>query len=112
MEKLDNFVDASIAPSISRVYATGQRRYRAFCKDGKFNPLPLEENRLCLYVAHLADEGLQHSSIKGYLSAIRRLQIVRGLGDPFVASWPLLECTLKGIKLRQAGRAAARPRPR
>ena len=44
------------------------------------------------------DEGLQHNSIKGYLSAIRRLQIVRGLGDPFVASWPLLEYTLRVIK--------------
>ena len=110
LEKLvRDFVNASIAPSTSRVYETGQRRYIAFCK---FNPLPLEENRLCLFVAHLADEGLQNSSIKGYLSAISRLQIVDGLGDPFVASWPLLECTLKGIKLRQARRAAARPKPR
>ena len=48
------------------------------------------------------DEGLQHNSIKGYLSAIRRLQIVRGLRDPFAASWPLLEYTLRGIKLLQA----------
>ena len=65
-------------------------------------PLPLTESHLCLFVAHLANEGLKHTSIKGYLSATRRLQIVQGLGDPFVASCPLLECTLKGIKLRQA----------
>ena len=48
------------------------------------------------------DDGLQHSSIKGYLLAICRLQIVKGLGDPFVVSWPLLEYTLQGIKLCQA----------
>ena len=48
------------------------------------------------------EEGLQHMTIKGYLSAVRRLQIVRGLGDPFTASWPSLECTLRGIKLQQA----------
>ena len=106
------FVNASIAPSTARVYASGQKRYLAFCRDTNFTPLPLEEDQLCLYVAHLADEGLQHSSIKGYLSAIRRMQIVGGLGDPFAASWPLLECTLKGIKLRLAKKAATRPRPR
>ena len=83
-----------------------------FCKKGSLVPLPLEENQLCLFVAYLADEGLCHSSIKGYLSAIRRLQIVGGLGDPFVASWPVLECTLKGVKLQQAKRRVSRPKCR
>ena len=46
----------------------------------------------------------KHSSIIGYLSAIRRMQIVKGLGDLFAASWPLLEYTLYGIKLRLAKR--------
>ena len=27
---------------------------------------------------------------------------MEGLGDPFVASWPVLEYALKGIKSRQA----------
>ena len=71
----------------------------------------LSEYKVCLFVAHLADDGLQHSSINGYLSAVRRMQIVDGLGDPFVASWPVLECALKGIKLRQAKKSATRPRP-
>ena len=83
-----------------------------FCNNSNSPPLPLTESHLCLFVAHLADEGLKHTSIKGYLSAIRRLQIVQGLGDPFVASWPLLECTLKGIKLRQAKSAATRSKSR
>lgn len=56
--------------------------------------------------AALAEEGLQHASIKGYLSAVRRLQIVEGLG---VASWPLLESALKGIKRKQSRNAATRP---
>ena len=58
------------------------------------------------------DEGLQHSSIKGYLSAIRRMQIVKGMGDPFTASWPLLEYTLRGIKLRLAKRPDSRAKQR
>ena len=69
---------------------------------GNLNPFPLTEDQLCTFAAHLMEEGLQHSSIKGYFSAIHRLQIIKGLGDPFAASWPLLEYTLRGIKLRQA----------
>ena len=105
-----DFIEASIATA--RVYATGQRRYLSFCRKSNSNPLPLSENQMCLFVAHLADEGLQHSSIRGYLSAVRRMQIVFGMGDPFVASWPLLECTLRGIKLGQAKRVATRSHPR
>ena len=82
------------------------------CDKSGSNPIPLSENQMCLFVAHLADEGLQHSSIKGYLSAVQRMQIVFGLGDPFVASWPLLECTLQGIKLGQAKRSTTRSQPR
>ena len=107
-----DFVEASIAPSTAQVYATGQRRYLSFCRKSGSNPIPLSENQMCLFVAHLADEGLQHSSIKGYLSAVRRMQIVFGLGDPFVASWPLLECTLRGIKLGQAKRSTTCSQPR
>ena len=53
-----------------------------------------------------------HSSIKGYLSAIRRMQIVGGMGDPFTISLPLLEYTLRGVKLRQAKKQTTRPRTR
>ena len=76
------------------------------------NPFPLSEDQLCTFMAHLMDEGLQHSSIKGYLSAIRRMQIVKGLGDPFAASWPLLEYTLRGIKLRLARHRDTRAKQR
>ena len=46
------------------------------------------------------------------LSAIRRLQILGGMGDPFVASWPLLEAALRGVKLRRAKSKESRPRTR
>ena len=109
---VDKYVNQSIAPSTTKVYAAGQRRYLEFCKLSKFSPLPLCEKNMCLYVAYLADRGLQHSTIKGYLSAVRRLQIVWEMGDPFVASWPLLECTLKGIKLQQARNPETKPKTR
>ena len=49
-------------------------------------------------MAYLVDSKLKHSTIKGYLSAVRRLQVVAGIGDPFAGSWPRLECALKGVK--------------
>ena len=107
-----DLVNESLAPSTKRVYATGQKRYLDFCRAGQLTPFPLIEDQLCTFVAHLMDDGLQHSSIKGYLSAVRRLQIVNGLGDPFTASWPLLEYTLRGIKLRQAKHRDTRAKKR
>ena len=107
-----DLINDSLAPSTRRVYASGQKRYLEFCRSGGLSPFPLSEDQLCTFVAYLMDEGLQHTSIKGYLSAIRRLQIVRGLGDPFAASWPLLEYTLKGLKLRQAKDKKSRAKKR
>ena len=47
-----------------------------------------------------------------YLSAVRRLHIILGFGDPFVASLPLLVCAVKGVKLRQAKSSSTRSQPR
>ena len=85
-----DLVNDSLGPSTQRVYSTGQRRYLNFCGVHELNPFPLSEDQLCMFVAHLMDEGLQQSSIKGYLSAICRMQIVKGMGDPFASSLPLL----------------------
>lgn len=106
------YIEGSLAKSTIKMYASGQKRYTSFCDRIKASPLPLSEEQLCRYVSFLAREGLRHSSIKGYLSAIRRMQILGGMGDPFAASWPLLEYTLRGIKLEQSKNAAFREKPR
>lgn len=111
-EMVSSLVDASIAPTTKRVYMSGQRKYLAFCESIQCQPLPMTEDRACLFVAYLTDLGLKHSSIKGYLSAVRRLQVVAGLGNPFSASWPLLECTLKGVKRQEARSSVTRPQSR
>ena len=41
------------------------------------------DDKACFFVAYLVDSSLNHATIKGYLSAVRRLQVVAGLGDPF-----------------------------
>ena len=107
-----DLINGSLAPSTKRVYASGQKRYLEFCRAGSLASFPATEDQLCTFVAHLIDEGLLHSSMKGYRSAIRRLQIIKGMGDPFAASWPLLEYTLRGVKLRQAKRKDTRLKKR
>ena len=71
------------------------------------NPFPVSEYSLCRYSAYLASENLKASSIKGYLSVCRQLQITLGLGDPFEKPLPLLEYVLKGIKSDQAKKMPA-----
>ena len=69
----------------------------------------MTEKLLNRYVSFLAQEGLAHTSIKSYLSAIRQLQIEQGLPDPFQTPMPRLEQVIKGIKVRQ-GKDGRRPR--
>ena len=70
-----------------------------FCQQAGLIPLPLRENTLCLFVAHLVEQGLQHSSIRLYLSSLRHLQISSGLPDPFTAgAFPRLHYVLRGVQ--------------
>lgn len=50
----------------------------------------------------MAVEGLQASTIKCYMSAIRQLHIARGIGDPGINKMAKLEQVIRGIKLEQA----------
>ena len=84
---------ASLAASTNRTYPAGQRRYWSFCRNTQVAPLPTLETTLCKFVAFLAHENLKHQTIKTYLSAVRNLQIIAGLGDPFQQSLPIGMCT-------------------
>ena len=65
-------------------------------------PLPVRESDLCRFTSHLANDDVSHSTIKCYLSAVRRLQIANNLPDPQMASMPKLEGVIRGIKSHQA----------
>ena len=74
---------------------SGQRQYQSFCREANVTIFPLSEHKACLFDAHLVRSGLKPSTIKVYLSAVRRLQVEAGLGDPFTASWPVLESVVR-----------------
>ena len=58
---------------------------------------------MLLFVAHLAQQGLTHATIKVYLSAVRNLHVTAGLHKEFaVQLTPKLELVMKGIKKEKA----------
>ena len=73
-------------------------------------PLPVNEPQLCRFASFLGLQNLAHSSIKGYLAAIRRLQIAQGLPDPLISQMSKLEGVVRGIKSQQARSAPSSPK--
>ena len=89
---------ASLAEGTRRSYASAQKRFIDFCSHRGFTPLPLSEDKACLFVAYLASQGLSAQTITGYLSALRFFQIAAGLGTPPLSQWQHLHYTVRGIK--------------
>jgi len=87
------------APCTLQSYRAGKHRYLNFCHSTNLPPSSLSENTLSMFVTFLAKEGLQHQTIKCYLSAVRYFHIMAGYGDPFCpGAFPLLQYVLRGIK--------------
>ena len=99
---VDFYFQHAIANSTQRTYASAQSRFLSFCREFSLQPLPVNEALLCRFASFLALQNLSHSSIKGYLSAISRLQIARGLPDPLISQMAKLEGVVRGIKSQQA----------
>lgn len=100
------YFSKGLAASSLKSYGTASRRYLQFCDCwGVQQPLPLNEELLCQFVAALGMEGLKHSTIKCYLSGVRYLQIAKGFNDPFggaASVHPHLDYVMRGIKRHQA----------
>ena len=90
---------AGLAPSTHQTYRTAMKRFNAFCTTYHItNPFPLTEHLMCYYASFLADQGLATQTVKGYLSALRNMQISLGLLDPREqSSMPLLKRVQAGI---------------
>ena len=64
------------------------------------HPCLITQGMLCLYVAHLYQEGLLHTSIKSYfISAVRNMQISNRLPDPFASPLAQLDMVIRGVKV-------------
>ena len=69
----------------------GDSRYLNFCTHLNLSPLPLDQDTVMQFVAHLAQSGMACQSIWTYL------HITSGLPDPHLNTFPRLEYVLWGI---------------
>ena len=94
---VSGYLAQTLASSTRRMYQSGHRRFLRFCADAGLQPLPLSENLFCLFVAHLASQGLVPQTVKAYLSAIRYFHITAGHRDPFApGALPRLQYVVRG----------------
>ena len=88
----------SLAPSTATTYRSVANRYIHFCMQYAIPPLPLCQDNVTRFVAHLAQSGVTYQSIRTYLSGLRFFQVANGLADPYLSSIPVLEYVLRGIR--------------
>ena len=76
-------------------------------------PIPINEVKLCYFVAHLGEQGLMASTLKTYLSAIRQWAIGHNEPDFSATPMPRLRQIMKGVGVVRGkeGRAVRRKRP-
>ncbi len=76
------------------------KRFHGFCdRYNVVSPFPVTEMLLCSFAAFLADQGLAPQTGKGYLAAVRNMQISLGLPDPRdQSSMPMLRRVQAGIQ--------------
>ena len=93
-----------LAPSTLRTYNMAMNQFYTFCT--KFNvvsPFPVSEHLMCCFAAFWADEGLAPQMGKGYLAAVRSMQISLGLPDlRDQSSLPMLKRVQAGIQQARA----------
>ena len=98
-----------LATSTQKSYASAKNRYVSFCAAAGFDPFPLSEHTLCMFVSYIAQNGLKYQTIKCYLSGLRYAQISIGYGDPFSGStMSRLEYITKGIKRAESEKPETR----
>jgi hypothetical protein len=93
-------MSSALKPSTKKTYTCAQQKYLIFCGIYKFEPTPVSEETLLLYVAYLFDLGFKCSSIRVYLSAIRSLHVYSGVEYP--TNMVRLQLALKGAATQSA----------
>ena len=99
---IQKYSSLSVAASTKQTYTSGVRRFLDFCtlhSPHRSIYLPTNEETLFQYVAYLA-KTIKHSSIKGYLAAVRHLHIRSGY-DLDLKKFLRLQLICRGIKRSQ-----------
>ena len=100
---IHHYYQQGLALSTHKSYQAAIEQYLTFCDQIKHTPMPTSEFTLLLYIAHMGQKGLSHSTIRVYLSAIRSLHVAKGQHNHFTAQYtPRLRQVLHGIQTEQA----------
>lgn len=72
-----------MAPSTHQAYQQGISAFEEFCKKFGFcNSMPVDENIVQHFVAHLSLRGKAYSTIRTYLAGLGSKHNLNGLPDP------------------------------
>ena len=100
---MQEFLDAGLAASTKKVYASGWRRYLTFTQAFGLPPTPITVEKTTLFVAFLGTQGLSLSSIESYLAALRHFRLRMEPSNPCPSFHsPHMTVLLRGIKRSQA----------
>lgn len=87
-----------LAASTRKTYEAGRKKFNQFCAELNIsNPLPVNQQTLCYYVAYLAKCNLSPATIKVYLSALRHYHIASDVPEPDRAKMQKLKIVSNGV---------------
>ena len=98
----------ALATSTRGTYNTHLKSYLSFCNLLACSPLPVTQETVCRYVAHLSAR-LSYSSVRQYLSVLRYISLEANLPNPLLDNWHL-STLLKGLK-REMGASVCKKAP-
>ena len=102
-QSVQQYYTNGAAKSTWNTYSAGQQCYLTFSADAQRQAVPTSESSLMLFVSHLANLELTHSTIKVYLSSIHHIHVTQGKHSQFSTKLtPRLQKVLKGIIKLQA----------
>jgi len=102
-ELVQYYFRAGLADTTRRMYDSVIKKFNEFCKEHNVpSSAPIDQTMICYYVSYLAKAGLQASSIKVYLAALRHTQIARTGTELELSKMPKLKILQSGIRRTQA----------
>jgi len=99
----------SLAPSTLRTYRSGVQQYLLFCNFHRFQPFPVSEFVISLFVVASAHRHLSYRSIKVYLFGVQFHSLLHGYPVKMM-TMSYLYYTLRGVRRIQGNSLVRLPR--
>ena len=84
----------TFAENTKKTYSTHLRKYLEFCAFMSLSPVPISQQNLACYIAHLSEQ-LKFKSVKQYLNGVRLLHEEAGFPSPLSSYY--IKSVMKGV---------------